>query len=97
MPSAHQERKICCAQLIQRVRFSECRFESLAVCMPHMDKQCGNFNAMDLSLNTRRQRLRCAWALTSRGFEDQCFVTITCDQKHGPEDEVSSSPLIKLQ
>ena len=40
---------------------------------------------------------QCAWALTSRGFEDQCFVTITCDQKHGPEDEVSSSPLIKLQ
>ena len=37
-----------------------------AVCMPHMDKQCANLYAKDMSLNAERQRLRCAWALKPR-------------------------------
>ena len=49
--------------LNQRVVLPELRIGLLAVCMPHMDKQCSNFNTNDLSLDTERQRIRCAWAL----------------------------------
>ena len=44
--------------LNQRVMFLKCSVESLAVCMPHVDKQ-------DLSPIAERQRLRCAWAFKS--------------------------------
>ena len=41
----------------------ERRVGSLALCLPHIDKQCANFYAKDLPLNAERQRIRCAWAL----------------------------------
>ena len=37
--------------------------QSLAACMPHIDKQCANFCAEDQSLNAEWQRLGFAWAL----------------------------------
>ena len=43
--------------------YLESRVESLAVCMPHMEKLLANFYAKDLTLNAGRRRLRCAWAL----------------------------------
>ena len=48
----------------RRVVYLERRIESLAVCMPHMDNKCADFNAKDLTLNAERQRILCAWALT---------------------------------
>ena len=44
--------------------FPERRVESLAACMEHMDKQRADFYAKDLTLNAKRQRLWCTWALT---------------------------------
>ena len=60
MPSAHRRRRDlrrCAYRNIlakvqnQRVVFLEHRVGSLAVCMPHMDKQFSNYDANDLSLN----------------------------------------------
>ena len=49
--------------------------ESLAVCMPQMDKQCANFYVMDLSLNAERQSLGCAWAFTKNHLVYMCSKT----------------------
>ena len=49
--------------LNERVVLPEHHVESLAVCMPHMDKQCFNSKANHLSLDAERQRVQCAWAL----------------------------------
>ena len=55
--------------LNQRVVYLERRVKSLAVCMPHMDKQLAKFYTKNLTFDAERQRLRCAWALKHEGDE----------------------------
>ena len=90
VPSAHRRRRVLRRAnlnalgvhraiyhhvLKQRIVFPERRVESLAVCMPHMDKQCSNYNAKQLSLNAERRRLRCAGAFKRR--RRYCIKLIT--------------------
>ena len=78
MPFTHRKRRFCPAQIATRLacieqyistgynlarRVSLAPRRSLAVCMPHMDKQCASFYVKDMSLNAEQQHFRCAWAL----------------------------------
>ena len=57
--------------LSQRVMYIESSIKSLAVCMPHMDKQCPYFYSKILSLDASRQNIQCAWFLF-------CWLDHTC-------------------
>ena len=51
--------------LKQRVVCIERRVESLAVCMPRMDKQCSHFYDKVVSFDAERQRVRYSWTFIS--------------------------------
>ena len=61
--------------LNHRAVFPERRVVSLAVCVPHMDKQFSNFYANDLSLDAERHRVRCTWAF-SHAFISQFSLPV---------------------